>query len=243
MVIEERPGAGTTIGTREVINAKSDGYTLLFNGPNLAFFQEVYPNLNLDPLTSLTPIGTVVSWSNVLVVRSDLPVKSMIELIAYAKANPGQLKFGYGLGTPPHILGATLMQTTGVNIIFVPYKGGEQARTDLLGGRVDINIAPVGSLLPFIQQGKMRPLAFTGRTRAPTMPDVPTMAECGFPQLVFDPDDWDGVVAPAGTPTEIVNKLNGAINESLKSQKVMATYEKLGFDAKAMSRNLSLPPF
>ncbi len=235
IIIENRPGAGTTIGTRAVATAAPDGYTLLLIGSNLLYVPVLYPNLDFDPIKSLAPVATLVTWSHVMVVAPDLPVKTVAELIAYAKANPGKLIFGFGLGTTPHILGETFRQAAGVDIAFIPYRGGEQARADLLGGRVHINMAPVASLLPLIQDGKVRPLAFTGPTRSPDLPEVPTMIESGFPQVGYNPDVWLGILAPSGTPIAIIDKLNGDINESLKSPELKAALAKLAFEVKIMT--------
>jgi tripartite-type tricarboxylate transporter receptor subunit TctC len=232
IIIENRPGAGTTTATRAVATAAADGYTLLFSGSNMLYFPVLYPNLDFDPIKSLAPVATVVTWSHVLVVAPDVPAKTLAELVAYAKANPGKLIFGYGLGTTPHILGETFRQAAGVDIAFIPYRGGEQARADLLGGRVHINVAPVASLLPLIQDGKARPLAFTGAARSPDLPDVPTMRENGFPQVGYNPDVWLGVLAPLGTPNAIIDTLNREINASLQSAEATATFAKLGYDVK-----------
>jgi tripartite-type tricarboxylate transporter receptor subunit TctC len=232
IIIENRPGAGTTIATKAVAAAAPDGYTLLFSGSTMLYFPVLYPNLDFDPIKSLVPVATVVTWSHVLVVAPDVPAKTLAELVAYAKANPGKLIFGYGLGTTPHILGETFRQAVGVDIAFIPYRGGEQARADLLGGRVHINIAPVASLLPLIQDGKARALAFTGPARSPDLPDVPTMRESGFPQVGYNPDVWLGVLAPLGTPNPIIDTLNREINNSLQSAEATATFAKLGFEVK-----------
>jgi tripartite-type tricarboxylate transporter receptor subunit TctC len=232
VTIENRSGAGTTLGTRAVANAAPDGYTLLFMAPNIAYYPVLYPNLDFDPLKRLVPIATAVIWSHVMVVAPSVPAKSIAELVAYAKINPGKLVFGYGLGTAPHILGEAFKRAAGIELAEVPYRGGEQARTDLLGGRVHINIAPVATLLPLIQDGKVRPLAFTGPQRSPDLPDVPTMIESGLPQVGFNPDVWLGMFAPAGTPGAIINQLNGEVNESLKSSELQATLVKLGYEPK-----------
>src|SRR5205085_12302647 len=132
------------------------------------------------------------------VVASSVPAATIAELIAYAKANPGKLVFGFGLGTTPQVLGEALRQASGIDLNFIPYRGGEQARADLLGGRVHLNMAPVGNLLSLIQDGRVRPIAFTGPARTPHLPDVPTMGESGFPQVGFNPDAWQGFLGPAG---------------------------------------------
>ena len=232
VIIENRPGAGTTIGTKAVATATPDGHTLLLIGPNVVYSQVLYPNLDFDPARSLVPVGTLVTWSHVMVVAPSVPARTIAELIAYATANPGKLAFGFGLGTTPHVLGETFKQATGTEIVSVPYRGGEQARTDLLGGRIHINIAPVPSLLPLILEGKARPLAFTGPRRSPDLPDVPTMAESGFPQVGFNPDVWLGILAPTGTPAAAISRLNREINDSLKSPEMKASLAKLGYETK-----------
>jgi tripartite-type tricarboxylate transporter receptor subunit TctC len=235
VIIENRPGGGTTIGTKAVATAAPDGYTLLLIGPNIAYMPMLYPNLDLDPAKSLVAVASLVTWSHVMVVAPSVPAKTIAELIAYAKANPGQLTFGFGLGTTPHILGETFKQATGVDIASIPYRGGEQARADLLGGRIHINIAPVLTLLPLIQEGKARPLAFTGPTRSPDLPGVPTMIESGLLQVGYNPDVWLGIFAPAGTASAVIDKLNTAINASLRSSEMRATLAKLAVEPLSMT--------
>jgi tripartite-type tricarboxylate transporter receptor subunit TctC len=232
VVIENRPGAGTTLGTKAVAAATPDGYTLLFIGDNLGYYSTLYPSLDFDPLKSLTAVASAVTWSHVMVVAPSVPARTIAELISYAKANPGKLVFGYGLGTTPHILGEAFRQASGIDVNFIPYRGGEQARADLLGGRVHINMAPVATLLPLIQDGKVRPLAFTGLTRSPHLPDVPTMTESGLPQVGFNPDVWVGFFGPAGMAIPIVTRLNADINECLKSSDVNAVLKKLALEPK-----------
>jgi tripartite-type tricarboxylate transporter receptor subunit TctC len=232
VIIENRPGGGTTIGTKAVINAPPDGYTLLFTGPQLAYLPFLYPNLDIDPVKSLAPVATVVSWSHVMVVAPNVGAKTVAELVAYAKANPGKLVFGFGLATTPHILGETFKRVTATDIVSVSYRGGEQARADLLGGRVHINIAPIPTLRPLIEEGKVRPLAFTGPARSPDLPDVPTMIESGLPEVGFNPDVWLGIMAPVGTPAGAIQTVNAAVNASLQSPELQATLARLGYDPK-----------
>ena len=231
MVVENRPGAGSTLGIKAATGAAPDGYTLLFIGPNLAYTPVLYPSLNFDPQKHLAPVATVVSWWHVMVVAPSVPAKTVRELVEHMKANPGKLTFGYGLATTPHILAETFRKATGTDFAGVPYRGGEQARADLLGGRIDINMAPTSNLLAIIQDGKARPLAFTGPRRSPDLPDVPTMIESGYPQVGYDPDVWLGFLAPAGTPQEIVDKINAAVNDSLRSPEMKPVLTKLGFEA------------
>jgi tripartite-type tricarboxylate transporter receptor subunit TctC len=235
IVIENRAGGGTTIGTKAVMTSAPDGYTLLFTGPQLAYLPHLYPNLDLDVAKSLTPVATVVTWSHIMVVAPSVPAKTVAELVAYARQNPGKLVFGFGLATTPHILGETFKRVIGADIVSVSYRGGEQARADLLGGRVHINIAPVPNLRALIEEGKARPLAFTGPARSPDLPDVPTMIESGLPEVGFNPDVWLGIMAPLGTPASVIAQLNAAVNESLASPELQATLAKLGYEPKPMT--------
>ena len=235
IIIEDRPGGGTTIGAKAVASAPPDGYTLLLIGPNVAYYPVLFPNIDFDPAKALLPVATLVTWSHVMAVAPSVPAKTVGELVAYAKANPGKLAFGFGLATMPHILGETFKHETGVDLVDVPYRGGEQARTDLLGGRVHINFAPVPQLASLIRAGKIRPLAYTGPRRSPELPDVPTMTESGFPQVGFNPDVWMGIFAPAGTPAAVVDKLNREINAAMQSAAMAPTLKRFGYEAKEMT--------
>ena len=230
IIVENRPGAGTTIGTKAVAGAAPDGYTLLFNGDSMGYYPVLYPDLNFDPLKNLTPIATAVAWSHVMVISPTVPANTVAKLVAYAKANPGKLVFGFGLGTAPHILGEVFKTASGVDLNFIPYRGGEQARSDLLGGRVHINFAPLSNILPLIQDRKARPLAFTGHRRTPHLPDVPTMVQSGYPQVGFNPDSWLSFLGPVGMPAAIVEQLNAEINQSLRSPELSAALGKLGIE-------------
>jgi len=232
IVIENRSGGGTSIGAKAAATAPPDGYTLLLVGPNVAYYPVLLPKVEFDPLTALVPVATLVTWSHVIAVAPEVPAKTIAELVAHAKANPGKLAFGFGLATMPHILGETFKQAAKIDLIDVPYRGGEQARADLLGGRVHMNISPVPQLLPLIRAGKIRPLAYTGVRRSPDLPDIPTMTESGFPQVGFNPDVWMGVFAPAGTPSAVVDKLNREVNAVLKSDEMAPALKRFGYQAK-----------
>jgi len=229
VVIENRPGAGTSTATKQVQSSPPDGYTLLMMGQNLVYVGILYPDIGFDPVTSFAPVATLAGWSHVLLVANNVPAKSVKELVAYAKANPGKVTFGYGLGTSPQIVGKSFELAAGLDLINVPYKGGEQVRVDLLGGRIHVNFAPVSNALAMIQDGKVRALAVTSAERDPDLPDVPTMKEAGFPKVGFYPDVWQAIVAPRGTPPAIINKLNAEINAALKSDAVQALFKKLRF--------------
>src|SRR4029079_15300867 len=220
VIVENRSGGGTSIGAKAVAAAPPDGYTLLIVGPNIAYYPALFPNLDFDPTKALTPVASLVTWSHLIAVAPAVPANTIPELVTHAKANRGKLAFGFGLATMPHIIGEIFKKASGIDIVDVPYRGGEGARADLLGGRVHINIAPVPQLLPLIRDGKIRALAYTGSQRSPDLPDVPTMAESGYPRVGFHPDVWMGVLAPARTPAPIVGKLNGDINAVLKSEEM-----------------------
>jgi tripartite-type tricarboxylate transporter receptor subunit TctC len=231
VVLESRSGAGSAIGTKVAAAAEPDGYTLLLSGTPLVFLPTMYPNSGGEVVKDLVPIAPFLIWSHVIVVAPDIPAKTLPELVAYAKVNPGKVVWGYGLGSTPHILGESLKQATGIDISSIPYRGGDGARADLLGGRVHMNIAPLAAMLPLIMDGKVRPLAFTGPVRSADLPDVPTTKEAGFPTVGYDPDVWLGILGPRGTPTEVVSKINAAVNEGLKTPEVQAAFKRLGFEA------------
>jgi tripartite-type tricarboxylate transporter receptor subunit TctC len=235
IIIEDRPGGGTTIGAKMVAASPPDGYTLLLVGPNIAYYPVLFPGLDFDPARALTPVATLVTWSHVIAIAPAVPARNAKELVAYAKANPGKLAFGFGLATMPHILGETFKRETGIDLVDVPYRGGEQARADLLGGRVHINIAPPPQLLPLIHDGKIRAIAYTGAKRSPDLPDVSTMIESGYPKVGFHPDVWMGILAPAGTPTEIVDKLNREINVVMQSAEMAPALKRFGYEAKIVT--------
>jgi tripartite-type tricarboxylate transporter receptor subunit TctC len=146
--------------------------------------------------------------------------------------SPGKPVFGFGLATMPHIIGEAFKHAAGLEFTNLPYRGGEQARADLLGGRVHINVAPVPQLTPLVRDGKIRPLAYTGAKRTPDLPDVPTMIESGLPQVGFHPDVWMGIFAPAGTPQPIVDRLNSEINFVLQSAEMAPALKRFGYDLK-----------
>jgi tripartite-type tricarboxylate transporter receptor subunit TctC len=229
IIIENKPGGGTTLGAKATAAAPPDGYTLLFLGANMGYYPVLFPNLDFDPKT-LLPVATTVTWSHVLGVAPQVPVKTIGELVSYAKAHPNQLAFGYGLATMPHLVGEMFRQQAGIELTNVPYRGGEGARADLLGGRIHINVAPVPQMLPLIRDGKIRPLAYTGEKRHPDLPDVPTMIESGLPRVGLYPDVWMGVFAPARTPPAIVDKLNREIGVMMHSAEIAPVLKRFGYD-------------
>jgi tripartite-type tricarboxylate transporter receptor subunit TctC len=233
IVIDNRPGAGTTIGTKLAASADPDGYTLLIGATSFILSFSLYQNLEYDPVKSFAPVAMLAYSPQVLVIAPSVPAATVQEFIAYAKANPGRLNFGFGLGTLPQILGESFKAVTGTDIASIPYKGGAQAITDMLGGRIQMNFGTTATLLPLIQQGKVRALAVTTQTRSKDLPDVPTMVESGLPELalIFSA----GLLAPAGTPADIIHKLNFETNEAMKTPELTASMAKLGFEPQIWS--------
>ena len=231
IVVDNRPGAGTSIGLKAVATADPDGYTLLLGSTgSLAINPALYKNNDFAPVGNLVPIATVTTGANMLAVAASVPATSVGELVALAKANPGKLSHGASLGTPPHLLGEFFRAKTGTDIVYVPYRGTSQAIPDVLAGRTQITAEGSAVLLPYIQQGTIRPIVIASAARVPELPDVPTLIEAGLDG--YPTETWTGVVAPPGTPAAIVTTLNTAINDVLRSPEVQESLMKLGFRAK-----------
>jgi tripartite-type tricarboxylate transporter receptor subunit TctC len=229
IVIDNRGGGGATIGTRAAAQSPPDGYTLLYGSTtSLSIGPAVFKNLDYDPVKSFAPVAAVSVGSMVVAINANVPAKTLKEYVAYAKANPGKLHDGAGVASPPHIAWGLFTHTTGTDIVFVPYKGMAQAMTDLVSGQIQMMIDGIGSLLPHIRDGKVRALAVTGTTRSADLPDVPTMVESGYRDYVLT--FWTGVVAPAGTPSEYVAKVNAAINEGLKTPAMKQSLAKFNVE-------------
>jgi tripartite-type tricarboxylate transporter receptor subunit TctC len=234
VVVENRPGGGTTIGVSAVMNAEPDGHTLLFsNSPSHLIAPVINKTFTFDPLKDFVPIATVGTTSNVIVIANDVPATNVKEFVAYAKANPGKLNFGFGQGTLPQLVGEMFKTAAGIDIANVPYKGGAQAVTDLLGGRIHINIGTASTLLPLHRAGKVRMIAYTGETRGPDMPDIPTMSESGYPSVTTI--TYYGLYGRAALPADIVTRINHEINEAVKSPDLRAAMAKVGFEPHSMS--------
>jgi len=225
VIVDNRAGAGSTLGTKAAAAAEHDGYTLLFGSSgSLAVAPALYQSLDVDPLKAFAPVAKVALLPHVFVVSNALPVKTVKEFVDYAKAHPGQLNFGAGLGTPPHLLSTLFVTKAGIDAVYVPYKGAAPSLTDLLANRTQFTIDALISLYPLIKDGKVRALAIARGERWPELPDVPTLVESGFPDFTIDA--WTGVVVPAGTPKEIVATLNRAINAGLQSPESKAGLAK-----------------
>jgi len=231
VIIENQSGAGGRTGSKAAAGAPPDGYTLLLGGTNLnAVIPALYKSLDYDPIKSFTPVASIASDAGVMVVGPTISAKTVMEFVQYAKDHPGKLKYGSAPGLSTHLSAELLKVRTGIDVAFIPYRGGAQAITDLLGGQIDMAFNNKSVLLPLIQDHKLRALAVTTATRWPELPDVPTMNESGFEG--FPSESWYGLLAPAGTPASVIEKLNGAVNGALKLPEPRAGLAKLGIDAK-----------
>ncbi len=229
-VIENRPGAGGSIAGTAVARSAPDGYTLLLaTGSLLAINVSLYKNLGYDPEKDFEPISVIGTQTNVLYVHPSLPAKSLGEFIAHAKANPGKLSFGSGgNGTPAHLAGEMLKIEAKIDMTHVPFRGTGPALQSVIGGHVPIAFNPPSPLLPHIQAGSIRPIAVTTLKRTVALPEVPTIAETGFPG--FDATTWHALVAPAGTPKELIATLHRATVATLNDPDVRKSLTELGVD-------------
>jgi tripartite-type tricarboxylate transporter receptor subunit TctC len=220
IVVDNRPGAGGTVGTKVVAKSNPDGYTLLLGYTGtLAIEPSLYKNAGYDPRKDFAPIGMIGHAPNSLVVHPAFPAKTVAELIAYAKANPGKVNFGSaGVGTVSHIAGEYFAQAAGIKLVHIPYKGTGPALTDVLGGHIPMAFAPIPASHANVSAGLLRALAVTSATRSSLLPEVPTVAESGLPG--FDVSLYYGLVAPAGTPRPIIDKLNTQLRAALDSEEV-----------------------
>jgi tripartite-type tricarboxylate transporter receptor subunit TctC len=230
VVVENVGGAGGTIALRMMTNANPDGYTLLVNSGGPFCTASLLYKLDYDPLKALVPVGNFAADSAVLVTTRTLPIATLSEFIQYAKANPGKLNSGAAIGTNQHLMAEAFKAAAGVDIPHIPYRGGAPAIADLIGGQIHMLINNKSVLLQLALEGRVRPLAVTSTTRWSELPSVPTLAESG---IVGVPTDiWYAIFAPANTPSSVVNRLNTAINDGMRSPDLRSTVEKLGIDLK-----------
>ena len=226
--VDNRSGAGNTLGSREAARADPDGYTLLMSSASGQVISPlVYPNVGYEPINSFAPIGLVAEGSIILVVNPSLPFKSVADLVAHAKANPGKLNYGSaGTGTVPHLTGELFNSAACIGLQHVPYRGGALSIADVIAGNVQLTFEASSPLLQHIRDGRLRALAVMSKARLPDLPDVPTTAESGYPALLVT--TWTGLFAPAGIDTAIVSRLNGALNEGLRSAALETVLAKVG---------------
>jgi tripartite-type tricarboxylate transporter receptor subunit TctC len=224
-VVDNHPGGNTVLGAQVAASAKPDGYTLFFgSSTSLAIAPALNTNAGYDPVKSFTPIAGISSSPMYLTVGPSVKAKGIASFIAYAKANPGKLNFAAPTGGPPHLAGEMFKRAVGINIVPVPYGSMNQAAIDMLGGQMDIIFDSPAALAPLLRQGKIRALVVMGAARMPELPDVPTMAESGLPNLHVT--TWNGLVAPAGVADSVVVRLNATINEALKAPEIRDVFAK-----------------
>ena len=230
VVVDNRPGAGSNIAAEIAAKSPPDGYTILIMNNALAVSHTLYAKLNYDALRDLAPVSQVSAMPHLLGVHPSLPAKNIKELIALAQAKPGMLNFASsGVGVSDHIAGELFKYMTGIKMVHVPYKGGQQAATDVASGQVDMWFGGLPAIMPFVKGGRVRALAVTSPQRSPAMPDVPTMNEAGVPG--YEVILWYGIFAPAGTPREIVQRLNAEIVKALGAPEIRERYAALGLIA------------
>jgi tripartite-type tricarboxylate transporter receptor subunit TctC len=237
VVVENRVGAGGTIAGAYVAKAPADGYTLLHcNIASNAIASALVENLPYDGLRDFAPISIVGMTGNVLIVNPSLPLTSIGEFVAYARANPGKLSYGSaGVGASPHLTMELFKSLAHIDVVHVPYKGGGPALTDLMGGQIPAMITNIPLMLPHVQSGKVRALAVTGPRRSAQLPSVPTMIESGFPGFVVT--GWYGMCAPSGTPTAILDKLNTDLVKVLQMPDLLQRFNELVVDTNPQSRD------
>ncbi|MBI2726121.1 MAG: tripartite tricarboxylate transporter substrate binding protein [Polaromonas sp.] len=237
VVVENRTGSGTLNGTDLAAKADADGYTLVVGSiSNIALNMGLYKNPPYNSLRDFEPLGLAVSYSYTLMCRKDLPYKTLKDVIAYARANPGKLTYASaGVGSGQHVLAAALWQQAGVDITHVPYRGAQMAYQDLIGGRVDMFFDLSPTARPQIESGNVRALAVSGATRQPTLPDVPTIRDSGVAKLELE--SWFGLFAPAKTPPKVLERLRKEMDTIIASRDVSDTFRKAG----GRSLSLSLP--
>jgi tripartite-type tricarboxylate transporter receptor subunit TctC len=239
--VENKPGAGATIGTDFVAKSKPDGYTLLFTGTPHVISPALYKNLPYDPLKDFAPVMLVASGPYVLVVNPQLPVRTVQELIAAAKAQPGKIDYASsGNGSAQHLVSALFTSMAGIDLNHVPYKGSGPAMQDLLSGQVKVSFAGIPNVMPSLKSGKLRALAVSTPKRSPDLPDVPTVAEAGVPG--YDATLWLALLAPAGTPGEVVQKLYAEATKTLREPEVQKAIAATGVEVNIVGPQ-ELPAF
>ena len=227
VVVENKPGAGANLGTEFVARAAPDGYTMLITAGGLALNQFLFPSINYDPVNDFAPVSLLCLFANLVVVPKDSKFRTVEEVVAFAKANPGKLTYASpGHGSSPHMSAELFKYMAKVDITHVPYRGASPGYTDLIAGRIDLYFAVMASGLPLVEAGQLRALAVTTAKRQDSAPDVPTVAETGVPG--YDMSSYFAFVMPAKTPAEIVRKVNADTNTVLGEPAIKARFDKLG---------------
>jgi tripartite-type tricarboxylate transporter receptor subunit TctC len=230
VVIDNKPGGGTTIGSKAAAGAPPDGYTLLFASSALVIEPIMTKQIEYDPQKDFAPVAFVARTSLLLTINAQVPANSVEEFVAYAKANPGKLSLGFAQGTVSQLVGEYFNRLHGLDITSVPYRGGALVIPDMLGGRIHVYWPSPATVLPLIREDRIKALVISSPQRNPDLPDVPTMKELALDQLALE--FWAGVWTPAGVPADIVEKLNAAINAALQSPEMIASMKQLGFESR-----------
>ena len=226
VIIDNRPGAGSTLAGRAAATSDPDGYTLLVgSAATMAIGPALYPNAGYDPLKDLIPVGFIATVPYVMVAGQKVPANNVKELIALAKAEPGKLNFGVPNGAPPHMIAAWFRDATKTDIVIVPYRGASGVLTDMMGNQIQLGFETTSVTFGHVRDGKMKALGVATSKRLPELPEVATMIESGLPDFVAG--SWTGLMAPAGTPKEIVQRLNSELNAALASAEVKDRFQKL----------------
>lgn len=232
VLIDNRGGAGSMLGTELAAKSAPDGYTVVLNNIGLALNETIYPKRNYDTLRDLVPISLVGVTPNMFVVHPSLPVKSVREFVAFGKARPGQLSFGSGgIGSSSHLAGELLQVLSGIKVIHVPYKGAGPALIDVASGQLHFMINSMPAVMSHVRSGRLRALGVSGAKRSPAVPDIPTIAEGGVPGYEFS--TWYGVLAPAAVPAQVIARLNDAIVKTLKDSSLRDKLGQQGLEAES----------
>jgi tripartite-type tricarboxylate transporter receptor subunit TctC len=233
-VVENKAGAGGTIGVATLAKSPGDGYTLMMMNQALAFSASLYSDLPYDTLRDLAPIAYVGATPNALVVTNSLPVKTVQEFLAYARANPGRIAYGSaGIGGATHLAVELLQSLTGTKLTHVPYKGAGPALTDLISGQIQAMLVPMPAVMPYVKGGKLRALATSGASRSPALPELPTIAEAGVPGYEYT--TWFGMFGPGTLPKPLVARLNTAVNKALDDPELGGKLAQQGLEVRAMA--------
>jgi tripartite-type tricarboxylate transporter receptor subunit TctC len=233
-LVENKPGAGGTIAAAQLAKSPGDGYTLMMMSQALAYSASLYPDLPYDTLRDLAPIAFVGATPNALVVTNSLPVTTVQEFLAYARANPGRIAYGSaGVGSAGHLAVELLQSLTGTRLTHVPYKGNAPVLSDLIGGQIQVSLLTMPSVMPYVKGGKVRAIATSGSRRSPALPEVPTIAEAGVPGYEYTP--WYGMFGPGTLPRELTARINAAVNKALANAELGGKLAQQGLEVRAMT--------